>query len=99
MTATSTTGIGQTEGVPHPNLPPDGGHGSNIHSDFDWDDFAWLRSITKLPTMIKGITSVEDARMAVELGCAAIYVSNHGGRALDHLPSSIEVLPGGCRGG
>ena len=81
------------EGVPHPNLPPDGGHGLEHQLDFDWDDFAWLRSITKLPTMIKGITSVEDARMAVELGCAAIYVSNHGGRALDHLPSAIEVLP------
>jgi isopentenyl diphosphate isomerase/L-lactate dehydrogenase-like FMN-dependent dehydrogenase len=80
-------------GVPHPNLPPDGGHGLEHQLDFDWDDFAWLRSITKLPTMIKGITSVEDACAAVELGCAAVYVSNHGGRALDHLPSSIEVLP------
>jgi isopentenyl diphosphate isomerase/L-lactate dehydrogenase-like FMN-dependent dehydrogenase len=81
------------EGVPHPNLPPGGGPGIEHQLDFDWDDFAWLRSITELPVMIKGITSAEDARMAVELGAAAVYVSNHGGRALDHLPSSIEVLP------
>ena len=80
------------EGVPHPNLPPDGGPGLEHQLDFDWDDFAWLRSATRLPVLIKGITSAEDARAAVELGAAAVYVSNHGGRALDHLPSSIEVL-------
>jgi 4-hydroxymandelate oxidase len=79
--------------VPHPNLPPDGGHGLEHQLDFTWEDFAWLRSVTKLPTMVKGITSTDDARAAVEYGVSAVYVSNHGGRALDHLPSSIEVLP------
>jgi 4-hydroxymandelate oxidase len=80
-------------GVPHPNLPPDGGHGLEHQLDFTWDDFAWFKSITNLPVMVKGVTTVEDARKSVEVGASAVYVSNHGGRALDGLPASIEVLP------
>ena len=80
-------------GVPHPNLPPDGGPGLEHQLDFTWEDFAWLRSITSLPTLVKGITNTEDARAAVDYGVSAVYVSNHGGRALDHLPAAIEVLP------
>lgn len=58
-----------------------------------WDDFAALRKVTDLPLIIKGITCAEDARLAVEHGADVVYVSNHGGRQLDHLRSSIEVLP------
>ena len=60
---------------------------------FTWDDFDWLRSITDLPLMVKGLTSPEDAKLAVEHGADVVDVSNHGGRQLDHQPGAIEVLP------
>jgi 4-hydroxymandelate oxidase len=59
-----------------------------------WDVFAWLRSVTKLPLIIKGVLRPDDARKAVELGLDGIVVSNHGGRRLDGMPSSIRMLPG-----
>jgi 4-hydroxymandelate oxidase len=52
-----------------------------------------LRKETSLPFYLKGIMSVEDARIAVEAGVDAIVVSNHGGRVIDCSPSAIEVLP------
>jgi isopentenyl diphosphate isomerase/L-lactate dehydrogenase-like FMN-dependent dehydrogenase len=60
---------------------------------FTWDDFDWLRSITDLPLMVKGLTSPADAKLAVEHGADIVYVSNHGGRQLDHQPGAVEVLP------
>lgn len=60
---------------------------------FTWDDVAQLRGLTKLPLIIKGIMSAADAVVALDHGVDAIYVSNHGGRQIDHLPSTIEVLP------
>jgi isopentenyl diphosphate isomerase/L-lactate dehydrogenase-like FMN-dependent dehydrogenase len=77
----------------HPNLPPDDPSGLEHQLTFTWDDLAWLRTVTSLPLLVKGITTVADARSAVECGVDAIYVSNHGGRALDGLPATIEVLP------
>lgn len=62
-----------------------------------WDDVAWLRSETKLPVVVKGIVSGDDALRAVEAGAAGIIVSNHGGRTLDTLPATIDVLPGIAR--
>lgn len=59
----------------------------------DWDDIAWLRSLTGLPIVLKGILAPEDAVTAVELGIAAIIVSNHGGRTLDTAISPIDALP------
>lgn len=58
-----------------------------------WDDMAWLRTITDLPILLKGINSPDDAERAVASGVAGLIVSNHGGRGLDTLPASIEVLP------
>jgi 4-hydroxymandelate oxidase len=58
-----------------------------------WEDLAWLRELTDLPLMLKGILSPEDAELAVEHGVDTVYVSNHGGRQLDHAPAAIEVLP------
>jgi 4-hydroxymandelate oxidase len=52
-----------------------------------------LVSATTLPVIIKGIMTVEDALLAIEAGAAAIVVSNHGGRVLDHTPGTAEVLP------
>ena len=51
-----------------------------------------LKTLTKLPIWLKGILTVEDALLAVEHGADAIYVSNHGGRQLDHAPPTLEVL-------
>jgi isopentenyl diphosphate isomerase/L-lactate dehydrogenase-like FMN-dependent dehydrogenase len=58
-----------------------------------WDAIAWLRSVTTLPILLKGILTAEDARLAVEHGVAGIIVSNHGGRQLDTSIPSIEALP------
>lgn len=59
-----------------------------------WDVLTWLRSITRLPVVVKGILTAEDAEEAVKYGASAILVSNHGGRQLDTVPATIEVLPG-----
>ncbi len=58
-----------------------------------WDDIAWLRRITRLPLLIKGILTAEDAVMAVEHGAEGIVVSNHGARQVDTVVTSIEALP------
>ncbi len=58
-----------------------------------WDAVEWLRSITELPVLVKGIVRADDAVRAVERGVAGIVVSNHGGRQLDASPATIEVLP------
>jgi glycolate oxidase len=58
-----------------------------------WDDLAWMKQRMKLPLILKGIATAEDARLAVEHGADVVYVSNHGGRQLDHAQGTIEVLP------
>jgi len=59
----------------------------------NWDDIAWLRQQTDLPLLIKGISHPLDAAQALAAGANGIIVSNHGGRSLDTLPASIELLP------
>ncbi|KIW16075.1 hypothetical protein PV08_06126 [Exophiala spinifera] len=66
--------------------------GSFIDPSFEWDDLAWLRTRTALPIVLKGIQSAADARLAMNMGCQGVVVSNHGGRALDGAPASILVL-------
>jgi 4-hydroxymandelate oxidase len=58
-----------------------------------WKDIAWLRSLTKLPIVLKGILNPDDAARAVEAGAGGIIVSNHGGRNLDTVPPTIIALP------
>jgi 4-hydroxymandelate oxidase len=58
-----------------------------------WDDVAWLRRETRLPIVLKGILSPDDAEQAIASGVDGIVVSNHGGRTLDTLPATIDVLP------
>ncbi len=58
-----------------------------------WDLIPWLRSLTSLPILLKGILTAEDALLAVEQGVEGIVVSNHGGRQLDGAIASIEALP------
>ena len=57
-----------------------------------WDDVAWLRERWDGPLLIKGVMSPADARRCVEQGADAVVVSNHGGRQLDGLPASLDVL-------
>ena len=54
---------------------------------------AWLRAITKLPVLIKGIMRPDDAVRAADAGVQGIVVSNHGGRQLDTAPATLDVLP------
>ena len=63
-----------------------------IDAGLTWDDLAWLRSITKLPILVKGIVRADDAEQATEAGASGIVVSNHGGRQLDTAPATIDVL-------
>ncbi len=58
-----------------------------------WESLSWLRSITSLPVLVKGILTAEDAVLAVEHGVTGIIVSNHGGRQLDTALASIDALP------
>jgi 4-hydroxymandelate oxidase len=58
-----------------------------------WADLPWLRERTRLPLVLKGILTAEDARRAVDAGIDAIVVSNHGGRQLDGVPASLAALP------
>jgi L-lactate dehydrogenase (cytochrome) len=73
------------------------GHAQWVNRQFDasvtWDDLADFREHWKGPLLIKGIMRPDDAVRAVEHGVEGIIVSNHGGRQLDHVPSSIEALP------
>jgi isopentenyl diphosphate isomerase/L-lactate dehydrogenase-like FMN-dependent dehydrogenase len=58
-----------------------------------WEDFRWLRELWSGPIIVKGVLTGDDAKRAVDEGAAAIVVSNHGGRQLDGVSSSIRALP------
>ncbi len=58
-----------------------------------WADVEWLRTLTNLPIVLKGILTAEDAALAANHGVQAVVVSNHGGRQLDGAISSIDALP------
>ena len=60
---------------------------------FSWDDMQWIRALWKGPIVIKGVLSAEDAKHSLDNGAAAVVVSNHGGRQLDGVPASLQVLP------
>jgi len=64
-----------------------------LDASLTWDDVDWLKSISPLPLIIKGIMTAEDAALAVDHGVAGIVVSNHGGRQLDSTLGSLDALP------
>ncbi|KAG9052599.1 Cytochrome b2, mitochondrial precursor [Serendipita sp. 407] len=72
------------------------GVSANLDSFFEvnlqWADVAWLKGITSLPIVIKGIQTVEDVELAIEHGADAVYLSCHGGRQLDYAPAAMDVL-------
>jgi isopentenyl diphosphate isomerase/L-lactate dehydrogenase-like FMN-dependent dehydrogenase len=57
-----------------------------------WDDLAWLRGLTRLPLLVKGVLSAADARRAREQGIDGVIVSNHGGRQVDGAIASLDAL-------
>jgi len=72
--------------------------GRNIYAathgaDVTWKDIDWLRANVPVKLLVKGIIHQEDAELAVKAGCDGIIVSNHGGRSLDTVPASVDVLP------
>ena len=76
------------------------GHWSSIFGNqrLTWDDLAWIRGLTGLPILLKGICSADDTRRAADAGMDGIYCSNHGGRqangglpALDCLPEVVDA--------
>ena len=66
---------------------------SQLDTSVSWEDAAWLRERWNGPFVLKGISTVQDARRARDIGASAIMISNHGGRQLDASPAPIECLP------
>ena len=66
---------------------------TEIDAAFTWESLPWLRSVTPLPIILKGILTAEDAMLAVQHEVDGIIISNHGGRQLDGVSPSIEALP------
>ncbi len=58
-----------------------------------WKDIEWLKSFAKVPVLLKGVQSADDAEQAARLGVSGIIVSNHGARNLDTVPATIDALP------
>ena len=86
--------------LPLPNLSEHLGRG-DFHATLSevvdpsvtWRDLEWLRSVSTLPILVKGILTEEDAKLACEHGVDGVIVSNHGGRQLDGAPASLDALP------
>ena len=81
------------DGIDLPNLPKWYNFAESYDRSLSWSDLDWLRSITKLPLVIKGIQTAADARLCVEHGADALIVSNHGGNAANGVTGTIEILP------
>jgi 4-hydroxymandelate oxidase len=64
-----------------------------LDDNLTWRDVEWLRSITRLPVLVKGIARGDDAHRALDSGASGIVVSNHGGRQLDTARPTIRALP------
>jgi L-lactate dehydrogenase (cytochrome) len=63
-----------------------------VARDLIWEEIAWMKKLTGLPVVVKGIMTVEDAILALKYGCEGIYLSNHGGRQLDTAPPAMLTL-------
>jgi 4-hydroxymandelate oxidase len=79
-------------GVPIPSHDGYEMLGQQRHVGLVWDDLAKIRSWSRLPLVVKGILTAEDATRAAELGVDAVIVSNHGARQLDRTPAPLDVL-------
>jgi 4-hydroxymandelate oxidase len=68
-------------------------NGLSFDPSLTWRDLGWVRELSGLPLVVKGVMTAEDAALAVEHGVSAIVVSNHGGRQLDGVAGTLDVLP------
>jgi L-lactate dehydrogenase (cytochrome) len=87
-----------SEAITFPNIAPGGPRSREKLEDmFDgtvrWEDLGWIRDAWDGPIALKGVVNAEEARRAADEGLDAVIVSNHGGRQLDHVPATIDVLP------
>lgn len=74
--------------------PPEGAIYSEVlEPRLTWKDVAWLRSIAKVPVLLKGVLDADDARQAADAGVDGLIVSNHGARNLDTVPATVTALP------
>ncbi|HEU5477817.1 MAG TPA: alpha-hydroxy acid oxidase [Gaiellaceae bacterium] len=64
-----------------------------LDASVSWRDLEWIAAEGRLPVVLKGIVTAEDAELAIEHGAAAVVVSNHGGRQLDGVPATLDALP------
>ncbi|KAI8220538.1 (S)-mandelate dehydrogenase [Colletotrichum sp. SAR 10_77] len=88
-------GVVAQDSVTHPPFPGEEAETLRGHhcSSFEWSDIPWIRGLWgDRPIILKGIQTWEDALEATKYGVDGIYLSNHGGRQLDHAPSSVRVL-------
>jgi isopentenyl diphosphate isomerase/L-lactate dehydrogenase-like FMN-dependent dehydrogenase len=74
--------------APNPRGPD-----STYQARLTWADVEWLKKTTRLPLGLKGIMTARDAKRAIDTGVEVIWVSNHGGRQLDHTQATIDALP------
>ncbi len=80
-------------GIELPDLPNRDNFGDMFESALNWSDLEWLRSLSSMPVVIKGIQTAEDARLCTEYGVEGLVVSNHGGHALEGASGTIQMLP------
>ena len=66
---------------------------AQVEDQIDWSFLSWLREHTTMKIVVKGILTAEAAMLAVQHGADAVWISNHGGRQLDCVPTAVEVLP------
>ncbi|WP_030925600.1 aminotransferase class I/II-fold pyridoxal phosphate-dependent enzyme [Streptosporangium amethystogenes] len=72
---------------------PSGHALAEFDPSLDWSVIEWLRSVSSLPVLVKGVMTAADARQAIASGVDGIVVSNHGGRQFDGAPATLDVLP------
>ena len=90
---------GGLQALPNIVVPGQGGftladtRGSMSRAVFSWQDLRWIRGVWRGPIIIKGVLTGDDARRAVDEGAVAVVVSNHGGRQLDSVAATLDVLP------
>jgi 4-hydroxymandelate oxidase len=88
----------EREEANQPSMPP-GESGLAVYATrqldptLTWEAIEWLRGVTRLPVLVKGVLTAEDAQEALAHGAAGVIVSNHGGRQLDGALATIEALP------
>jgi len=87
----SSPNLGAGNGVRTPGV--DARTSGELKVDLNWDDVAFCEKVTGLPVIIKGILTAAMAVEAVKCGCAGVWVSNHGGRAIDNTAAAVSALP------